>query len=168
MPTVFIGLGTNLGKRRRNLAAARRMLGPELRLTAESTVIETAPWGYPDQPDFLNQVVRAETGLDPAAVLSALQSIEARLGRTPTFRYGPRLIDLDLLYYDDLVLDEPGLTIPHPRLHERDFVLRPLVEIAPDWVHPVLGMTQLELLGDSAIQRFSESAGRGSPDSLNR
>ena len=158
MPTVFIGLGTNLGKRRRNLAAARRMLGPDLRLTAESTVIETAPWGYPDQPDFLNQVVRAETGLDPAAVLSALKSIEASLGRTPTFRYGPRLIDLDLLYYDDLVLDDPGLTIPHPRLHERDFVLRPLAEIAPDWVHPVLGMTHDQLLSETVNGRMGEWA----------
>jgi 2-amino-4-hydroxy-6-hydroxymethyldihydropteridine diphosphokinase len=146
MATVFIGLGANIGRRRRNLASARRRLEPAFHITAGSNVIETRPWGYIDQPDFLNQVVRAETDLAPEPALKALKQIEARIGRTPTFRYGPRLIDLDLLYYDDLVLDQPGLAIPHPRLHERAFVLIPLAEIAPDWVHPVTGKTSLEML----------------------
>ena len=148
MATVFIGLGTNLGARARNLAEARRLLAPAVRLKVESTVIETEPWGHADQPDFLNQVVQAETDLAPVALLQALKSIETRLGREPSFRYGPRRIDLDILYYDDLVRVAPELTIPHPNLHLRDFVLLPLVEIAPNWVHPVLKRTNLELWED--------------------
>lgn len=166
MPTIFIGLGTNLGKRADNLSEARRLLSRIAPIRAESTVIETEPWGYSDQPDFLNQVVRCETDLSPQALLHELKAIETRIGRTPTFRYGPRRIDLDLLYYDDLVLDQPGLTIPHPDLHERDFVLRPLAEIAPDWVHPVLRRTHAELL--ETHPRISESANRRPKDLLIR
>ncbi|HUF40289.1 MAG TPA: 2-amino-4-hydroxy-6-hydroxymethyldihydropteridine diphosphokinase [Anaerolineales bacterium] len=146
MATVFIALGSNLGKRDRNLAAARRLLAGAVRMTEPSSIIETEPWGYTDQPAFLNQVVRGETDLAPAALLAELKSIERRMGRTETFRFGPRLIDLDLLYYDDLVIEQPGLSIPHPRLHERVFVLRPLAEIAPGWIHPVSGQTHLEML----------------------
>ena len=146
MATVFIGLGSNLGRREDHLKHARAHLSARIRITAESTVIETEPWGYTDQPDFLNQTVRGETEADPMGLLRFLKSAERNIGREPTFRYGPRLIDLDLLYYDDLVLARPGLEIPHPRLHERDFVLRPLVEIAPDWVHPVFEKTNRQLL----------------------
>jgi 2-amino-4-hydroxy-6-hydroxymethyldihydropteridine diphosphokinase len=162
MATVFIGLGTNLGERERNLAEARRLLGSSVRLTAESTVIETEPWGYQDQADFLNQVVTGETDLTPEDLLKELKSIENRMGRAPSFRYGPRLIDLDLLYYDDLVQDQPDLTIPHPHLHLREFVLRPLAEVDPDWVHPVLKQTHRELLlaledGDSPNRRILDN-----------
>ncbi len=174
MATVFIGLGTNLGERERNLAEARRLLGSAVRLTAESTVIETEPWGYEDQADFLNQVVSGDTDLTPEDLLKELKSIEYRMGRTPSFRYGPRLIDLDLLYYDDLIQDRPDLTIPHPQLHVREFVLRPLAEVDPDWVHPVFKKTNLELLkalSESTIQRFSESTSQrfnNQENSLNR
>ena len=151
MFTVFIALGSNLGDRAENLRQARIHLNRTVRITAESSIVETPPWGYTDQPDFLNQVVRGKTTASPQALIHVMKSVEKEIGRTPNFRYGPRLIDLDLLYYADLVLETPGLTVPHPRLQERDFVLRPLAEIAPDWMHPVLGKTSQEMLDDLTV-----------------
>jgi 2-amino-4-hydroxy-6-hydroxymethyldihydropteridine diphosphokinase len=146
MFTVFIGLGTNLGEREENLRQARVRMSPLVTIRSASTVIETAPWGFTEQPDFLNQVLCGETAASPQRLLFELKAIERSIGRTPTFRYGPRLIDLDILYYDELVLALPALEIPHPRLHERTFVLGPLAEIAPDWIHPALGKNSRELL----------------------
>ncbi len=138
MPVIYLSLGSNLGNRSANLQAAQQALPPAVNIQAISPVYETAPWGYSDQPAFLNQAVQAETRLDPYALLAHLKDIEARLGRTPTFRYGPRLIDLDILLYDDLAITSPSIAIPHPRLHERAFVLVPLAALAPDLVHPTL------------------------------
>jgi 2-amino-4-hydroxy-6-hydroxymethyldihydropteridine diphosphokinase len=104
----------------------------------KSSVYETPPWGYTDQAAFLNQVVMVNTYLAPDALLGHLKRLEAALGRVPNFQNGPRLIDIDILFFDDLVMNTPPLMIPHPRLHERAFVLVPLAEIAPDLVHPVL------------------------------
>ncbi len=146
--TVYIALGTNLGERLANLESAIAALAPEVRVRAESPVYETPPWGYADQPAFLNMVVEAETDLDPGALLGHLKRLEAELGRVESFRYGPRRIDLDILFYDDLILDTPPLVIPHPRLHERAFVLVPLADLAPELVHPVLGRHISELLED--------------------
>lgn len=144
--SVYIGLGTNLGDRIRNLEAAITALNPSVQSKRCSPVYETLPWGYQEQPQFLNQVVLASTELSPQDLLAHLKGIERRLGREATFRYGPRLIDLDILLYADQVIDLPGLKIPHPYLEQRAFVLVPLVQLAPDLVHPVLNLTLKELL----------------------
>jgi 2-amino-4-hydroxy-6-hydroxymethyldihydropteridine diphosphokinase len=144
--TVFIALGTNLGNRLANLQAAIQSMPPEVIVLAESHVYETPPWGYEDQPSFLNMVIKAETELEPEQLLQYLKGLETELGREQSFHWGPRLIDLDILFYDDLVLDTPPLVIPHPRLHKRAFVLMPLGDIALDLVHPVFGQSIRELL----------------------
>ena len=144
--SVYIGLGTNLGDRVKNLKAAIAALNPGVQTKRCSSIYETLPWGYQEQPQFLNQVVLASTELSPQDLLVHLKGIERRLGREATFRYGPRLIDLDILLYADQVIDLPELKIPHPYLEQRAFVLVPLVQLAPDLVHPVLNLTLKELL----------------------
>jgi 2-amino-4-hydroxy-6-hydroxymethyldihydropteridine diphosphokinase len=146
MHTVYLALGTNLGNRLANLKAARAALTPQMNLKAQSQIYETPPWGFTEQDKFLNQVLKVETYLGPEALLKHLKRLEVALGRVPSFENGPRLIDIDILLFDDLVMDTPELTIPHPRLHERAFVLVPLNDIAPDLVHPEFRKTVQELL----------------------
>jgi 2-amino-4-hydroxy-6-hydroxymethyldihydropteridine diphosphokinase len=143
---VYIALGANLGDRLKILREAVVHLPPLVFPLACSRVYQTAPWGFSDQPDYLNQVIKAETDLEPLDLLRYLKELEIQLGRTPTFRYGPRVIDMDILFYDDLILETPELVIPHARLPERDFVLIPMSELAPDFVYPGLGWTVAELL----------------------
>ncbi len=143
---VYLALGTNLGDRAANLCAAISALAPQVKVQAVSRVYETPPWGVLDQPAFLNQVLAGETPLAPQELLQHLKELEERLGRQPGVRYGPRLIDLDILFYDDLVLHVPGLDIPHPRLVERAFVLVPLADLAPDLRHPGSGRTIRDIL----------------------
>ena len=132
---VYLGLGANLGDRSANLAGAIRELAarPGFRAIRRSGLYETAPVGVTDQPPFLNAVLEAETTLDPPALLALLKRVEARLGRELGPRWGPRPIDLDILLYGDAHVETAGLTVPHPRLWERAFVLAPLADIAPDW-----------------------------------
>lgn len=144
--TVYLSLGTNLGDRAENLKQALAFLPPQMQVRKRSNVYETPPWGYTEQDAFLNQVVEAATYLEPEPLLKHLKRLETALGRKATFRYGPRLIDLDILFYDDLVLETPLLTLPHPHLHERGFVLLPMMDIAPDLVHPVLKKSIRELI----------------------
>ena len=143
--TVYLALGSNLGDRRENLRQAVAALSPQMVVKAKSRVYETPPWGVEDQPMFLNQAVWAETYLDPEPLIKHIKRLEIALGRRESFRNGPRSIDLDLLFYDDLVLDTPVLTLPHPRLHERAFVLLPMMDIAPDLVHPTTHKTIREM-----------------------
>ncbi len=138
MKEIILALGTNLGDRLQNLQEALAHLAPEVLVTRVSSVYETEPWGYADQPRFLNQVVLAQTELKPLALLRYVKQIEDALKRVKTIRNGPRTIDLDILFYDDIILESETLTIPHPRLAERAFVMVPLAEIAPDFIHPVL------------------------------
>jgi 2-amino-4-hydroxy-6-hydroxymethyldihydropteridine diphosphokinase len=143
---VFLALGTNLGDRAINLNNAILALSPKVMIVKESPIYLTSPWGYEDQPDFLNQILEVRTKLRPRRLLRYLKRIEKKMGRLETFRNGPRLIDLDILFYGQRVIDRCGLTVPHPRLHERAFVLVPLNDIAPDFIHPVLDLTVAAML----------------------
>jgi 2-amino-4-hydroxy-6-hydroxymethyldihydropteridine diphosphokinase len=170
----YLGLGSNLGRREANLKEAisrlyagwsrfpaanagltvpphpqgvegRRGLPTGIQVLRTSPVYETAPWGYTDQPDFLNCVLEVRAFLSPQELLSSVKGLEQAMGRQPGVRYGPRLIDVDILLYGETTVDLPDLKIPHPGLHQRAFVLVPLAEIATGLVHPTLGITIGEL-----------------------
>ncbi|MDP1546620.1 MAG: 2-amino-4-hydroxy-6-hydroxymethyldihydropteridine diphosphokinase [Anaerolineales bacterium] len=157
---VYLALGSNMGNRLANLKNAVSHLTPQMSVKKKSLVYETPPWGYADQPAFLNQVVMAETYMEPEPLLGHLKRLETALGRVASFQNGPRLIDIDILFYDDAILDSPPLVIPHPRLHQRAFVLVPLNDIASDFVHPVLGKQVGELLLDVDRLNINEYKGK--------
>jgi dihydroneopterin aldolase/2-amino-4-hydroxy-6-hydroxymethyldihydropteridine diphosphokinase len=147
---VYIGIGSNLGNREENCLKAIRLLsGRGIAVRKQSAMYETEPWGVKDQPMFINMTIEIETDRPPLELLRSLKAVEEEIGRTETVRWGPRVIDMDILFYDDLIVNEPGLQIPHSHMHERGFVLKPLAEIAPDKVHPVLRKTVKELLSET-------------------
>lgn len=143
----YIGIGSNVGDRQANLDGAVDMLRHTkgIEVKAVSPFYNTAPVGYTHQPDFLNGVVEIETTLSSHELLKACQGIEEKLKRVRTIRWGPRTIDMDILLYDDLIVQDEDLIIPHPRMHEREFVLKPLNDIAPQVVHPVYKMAVCKL-----------------------
>ncbi|HEX6041487.1 2-amino-4-hydroxy-6-hydroxymethyldihydropteridine diphosphokinase [Longimicrobium sp.] len=146
---VLLGLGANLGDPVAQLARAVEMLRTHVHVDRVSSVYRTEPVGHADQPEFRNLVLAGRTALEPLALLREMQRIEDALGRRRTFRNAPRTIDVDLLAYDGRVTDTPELVLPHPRLHLRGFVLHPLAEIEPGWVHPVLHLSAWRLLADA-------------------
>jgi len=153
MATVYIGLGSNLGDREAFINQAVEMLSRKIQILSLSSLYETAPLGFAEQPLFLNAVVKADTVLSPQELLNLTQRIEKRLGRRRIQPWGPRTVDLDLLLYDALVLKQPNLIIPHPRLHQRAFALMPLCEIEPLLLHPVLKKPVCLLLQENCQQQ---------------
>ncbi len=146
MTLAYLGLGTNLGDRWKNLEEAIKAISLKMNVLQRSSVYETKAWGYTNQPDFLNQVIEVNTDLTPLQLLNFVKRTETELGRVENFRYGPRLIDIDILFYGTVIRNTTRVQIPHPRLHERAFVLVPMAEMEPDFVHPVLQKTVAELL----------------------
>ncbi|SOD02391.1 2-amino-4-hydroxy-6-hydroxymethyldihydropteridinediphosphokinase [bacterium JGI 053] len=157
---VLLGLGANLGDPRRQLAAAVARLRALIEDVRVSSVYRTEPVGHRDQPDFYNLVLGGWTRLPPEALLREMLAIERDLGRERTFANAPRTIDIDLLAYGDVVMRTPELTLPHPGIAHRGFVLHPLAEVAPAWVHPVLGRTARELLSAAGPLERVEQDGR--------
>ena len=149
MPIAYLGIGSNLGNREENCEQAVELLiKKEIKLIKRSSLYETEPWGVKEQPAFINMVIKAETILTPEELLNTLKTIESALGRREAIRRGPRIIDLDILFYDDLVINTPELEIPHAGIKDRKFVLKPLSDIAPDKVHPVLKKNMRTLLSE--------------------
>lgn len=160
---VFILLGTNLGKRVLNLKSAVNFINKDIGLVLlKSKIYETEPWGVTDQPNFLNQVLKINTNLSPQNCLKNCLEIENKMGRERLRKWGERLIDIDLLFYNDLKINTLDLVLPHPRLHERNFTLVPMEEIAADYIHPLFNKTMYELLDicrdDQSVFEFSKNS----------
>jgi len=146
MNKAYLLTGGNLGNRSHNLTVARDLIEQYCgNIIKHSAIYKTAAWGFETQPDFYNQALIIETELNPSALMQKLLAIEEQMGRKRNIKMGPRLIDIDILLYNHDIADEPDLTIPHPRMHERMFVLIPLAEIAPDIIHPVFRKTIMQL-----------------------
>lgn len=155
---VALALGSNVGDRAAKIRQAIEAVRPWIEVETVSPVYETPAAYVADQPPFHNAALVGTTPLEPLPLLWALKKLETELGRVPTFRYGPRVIDLDLLLYGDRIMSLPELTVPHPRMVEREFALRPLADIAPEWVHPQSGLTVAQLLDripERAAKRIS-------------
>jgi 2-amino-4-hydroxy-6-hydroxymethyldihydropteridine diphosphokinase len=143
----YLLIGGNEGDRLTNLAAAKKNIASTAgTLLRASSIYETAPWGNPDQPDFLNQALELATALDAPSLMKVILAIEEKMGRQRLEKYGSRIIDIDILFFNDAIIQEPGLIIPHPQIPNRRFVLAPMEEMAPSYRHPVLGQTMTQLL----------------------
>ena len=162
--SAFIGLGSNLANPSAQVSQAMQAIDrlPETQVSARSSLYRSAPVGYLDQPDFINAVIRIETSLAPLALLQALLALEQESGRTREFQNAPRTLDLDVLLYDDIRHHEHGLTLPHPQMHKRAFVLQPLLEIAPECVIPGVGSASaaMQKCNDQQMERLAVSMGK--------
>lgn len=168
MKGIYLILGSNLGDKFLSVQKATTIIRKRLgTVDAESSIYETEPWGYSKQPNFLNKVIRLDTHFPPEELLKQLKSIEAELGRTPKERWRERLIDIDILYYSDKVVNAENLVIPHPEIPNRKFVLVPMNELAPDEVHPVNGKTQRQMLEECKDSLIVEKLGRKIVNRLN-
>jgi 2-amino-4-hydroxy-6-hydroxymethyldihydropteridine diphosphokinase len=167
MHKLYLALGSNVGDRAANLKAAIDAVKPEVIATICSPVYETPPWGYLDQPQFLNQVIEAQTTLPPGELLVHLKRTEELLGRKKTFKNGPRIIDLDIIFYDDVVINSPPLVIPHAHMQDRAFVLIPLNAIAPNFCHPIFKKRVSELLKKVDQSGITEVSSPGCDGKLN-
>lgn len=143
--TIFFGLGSNVGDKKQNLEKAISKLSKKISDIQVSKFYETEPWGYTEQDKFLNAAIRGKTFLAPSELLQFIKLIEKEVGRVKRFKWGPREIDIDILFYDDLIYKDNFLTIPHPFLQEREFVLKPLLDLDPNFVHPVFKRTVHQL-----------------------
>lgn len=158
---VYLSLGTNLGSRQRNLQTAVDALGEVAAIEAISPIYETAPWGLEDQPDYLNICLEARTLLDPQNLLAACKDIERQIGRTPGPKWGPRIIDIDLIYFNDLIVKDRQLNIPHQEIDQRAFVLVPLLDIAPELVDPLSRKSVREMVSQidtSTVEKLGPSS----------
>ncbi len=139
--TIFLGIGSNVGNRKKHIESAVNYLEEKISGLQLSKLYETKPWGYKNQDDFLNAVIKGKTSLSSLKLFQFVKTIEKKVGRIKRFKWGPREIDIDILFYDNLIYKDKNLEIPHPRLHEREFVLSPLMDLDPDLVHPVFKKT---------------------------
>ncbi|KAA3658456.1 MAG: 2-amino-4-hydroxy-6-hydroxymethyldihydropteridine diphosphokinase [Chloroflexi bacterium] len=146
MNTIFLGMGTNLGDRQQNLQRAVDGLAAGMTITAVSQLYETPPWGVDEQPAFFNMCLAANTMQTPDQLLPFIKNLEKKIGRTPTYHWGPRLIDIDILFYNNDIIIEPDLTVPHLHMANRAFVLAPLADIALDFLHPQTGKSVEQML----------------------
>lgn len=148
MATVFLGIGTNIGNKKKNITDATIIIGSVMgEIRALSSLYETEPWGYESPNTFLNAIIQIETEIEPQKCLDIAKAIEREMGRVHTKEgYEDRIIDIDILFYDDTIYRSENLTIPHPLIEKRDFVLRPMAEIAPEFKHPISGKTMKNLL----------------------
>ena len=148
--TIFLGLGTNLGNRKANLDHAISLIEERIGvLVIRSSIYETKAWGIEDQPDFYNLAIQIQSTLPPEKVLEEILQIELDMGRVRIQKWGERLIDIDILFYEDLILDTQNLKIPHPHIGERNFVLAPMAEIAPEFIHPISKISIQKMLENS-------------------
>lgn len=142
---VFLGLGANVGDKKANIKKAIELLKEKIANIAVASIYETKPWGYKEQDNFLNTAIKGNTRLSPSELFKFVKDIEKKLGRIKRFKWGPREIDIDVLFYNDKIYKDHNLEIPHSRLHERDFVLKPLMNLEPEFIHPIFKRTIKQL-----------------------